>query len=40
VVEAMKMQNVLRADRDGVVKKIHAAPGATPAVDALILKFA
>ena len=40
VVEAMKMQNVLRADRDGVVKKIHAAPGATLAVDALILEFA
>ena len=40
VVEAMKMQNVLRAERDGVVKKIHAAPGATLAVDALILEFA
>src|SRR4029453_9979969 len=24
VVEAMKMQNVLRAERDGTVKKIHA----------------
>ena len=40
VVEAMKMQNVLRAERDGVVKKIHAAAGATLAVDALILEFA
>jgi propionyl-CoA carboxylase alpha chain len=40
VVEAMKMQNVLRAERDGIVKKIHAAPGATLAVDALILEFA
>ena len=40
VIEAMKMQNVLRAERDGVVKKIHAAPGATLAVDALILEFA
>jgi len=39
VVEAMKMQNVLRAERDGVVKKIHASPGATLAVDALILEF-
>jgi len=39
VVEAMKMQNVLRAERDGTVKKIHAAPGATLAVDALILEF-
>jgi propionyl-CoA carboxylase alpha chain len=40
VVEAMKMQNVLRAERDGVVKSIHAKPGATLAVDALILEFA
>jgi propionyl-CoA carboxylase alpha chain len=40
VVEAMKMQNVLRAERDGTVKKIHAVPGATLAVDALILEFA
>lgn len=28
VVEAIKMQNVLRAERDGVVKKIHATAGA------------
>jgi propionyl-CoA carboxylase alpha chain len=40
VVEAMKMQNVLRAERDGVVKKIYATAGATLAVDALILEFA
>jgi len=40
VVEAMKMQNVLRAERDGTVKKIHASAGATLAVDALILEFA
>jgi propionyl-CoA carboxylase alpha chain len=40
IVEAMKMQNVLRAERDGTVKKVHAAAGATLAVDALILEFA
>jgi propionyl-CoA carboxylase alpha subunit len=40
IVEAMKMQNVLRAERDATVKKIHAAAGATLAVDALILEFA
>ncbi|WGD56041.1 acetyl/propionyl/methylcrotonyl-CoA carboxylase subunit alpha [Bradyrhizobium sp. CB1650] len=40
VVEAMKMQNVLRAERDGTVKKVHASAGATLAVDALILEFA
>ena len=39
VVEAMKMQNVLRAERDGVVKSIHARPGATVAVDDVILEF-
>src|SRR5690606_16605832 len=40
VVEAMKMQNVLRAEQDGTVKRIAAVPGATLAVDALILEFA
>jgi propionyl-CoA carboxylase alpha chain len=40
VIEAMKMQNVLRAERDGAVKKIYATSGATLAVDALILEFA
>ena len=40
VVEAMKMQNVLRAERDGIVKKIHASAGATLPVDAMILEFA
>jgi propionyl-CoA carboxylase alpha chain len=40
VVEAMKMQNVLRAERDGTVKRVHATAGATLAVDALILEFA
>ncbi|QPF85661.1 acetyl/propionyl/methylcrotonyl-CoA carboxylase subunit alpha [Bradyrhizobium genosp. L] len=39
VVEAMKMQNVLRAEQDGAVKKIHASAGTTLAVDALILEF-
>jgi propionyl-CoA carboxylase alpha chain len=40
VIEAMKMQNVLRAEQDGTIKKIHATAGATLAVDALILEFA
>ncbi len=40
VVEAMKMENVLRAELDAVVKKIHAKPGDTLAVDAVILEFA
>jgi len=40
VVEAMKMENVLRAERDGKVKKIVAKAGDTLAVDAVILEFA
>jgi propionyl-CoA carboxylase alpha chain len=39
VVEAMKMENVLRAEIDGTVKKIHAQPGDSLAVDAVILEF-
>ncbi|MGF1607950.1 MAG: biotin/lipoyl-containing protein, partial [Kiloniellales bacterium] len=39
VVEAMKMENVLRAERDGIVSAIHAAPGASLAVDQAILEF-
>jgi propionyl-CoA carboxylase alpha subunit len=40
VVEAMKMENVLRAERDGTVKKLHAKPGDSLAVDAVIMEFA
>jgi len=40
VVEAMKMENVLRAERDGTIKAIHARVGETLAVDAPILEFA
>jgi propionyl-CoA carboxylase alpha subunit len=40
VVEAMKMENVLRAERDGVVKSIKAKPGDSLAVDAVIMEFA
>ena len=39
VVEAMKMENVLRAERDGTVKRIVARPGDTLAVDAVIMEF-
>ena len=40
VVEAMKMENVLRAERDGVVKTVHVKPGDSLAVDSVILEFA
>jgi len=38
-VEAMKMENTLRAERRGVVKAIKAAPGASLKVDEVIMEF-
>ena len=40
VVEAMKMENILRAERDGTIKKIRVKQGDSIAVDAVILEFA
>ncbi len=39
VIEAMKMENVLRAERDGAIKTLHADPGESLAVDQAILEF-
>jgi propionyl-CoA carboxylase alpha chain len=39
VVEAMKMENVLRAEHDGVVKSLHAGNGDSLKVDQQILEF-
>ncbi|WP_372930572.1 acetyl-CoA carboxylase biotin carboxylase subunit [Methyloceanibacter sp.] len=39
VVEAMKMENVLKAERDGTVAKVLAKPGDSLNVDAVILEF-
>jgi propionyl-CoA carboxylase alpha chain len=39
-VEAMKMENVLRADREVTVARILAKPGDSLAVDAVIMEFA
>jgi propionyl-CoA carboxylase alpha chain len=39
IVEAMKMQNVLRAERDVEVKKINARAGDSLGVDAVIMEF-
>ncbi|KPQ17349.1 MAG: propionyl-CoA carboxylase alpha subunit PccA [Rhodobacteraceae bacterium HLUCCO18] len=38
-VEAMKMENILRAERKGVVVKINADPGDSLAVDDVIMEF-
>ncbi len=40
LVEAMKMENVLRAERDGTVRSIEARVGESLAVDAPIMVFA
>jgi propionyl-CoA carboxylase alpha chain len=40
VVEAMKMENILRADRDATVSKVHAKAGDSLPVDAVILEVA
>jgi propionyl-CoA carboxylase alpha chain len=40
IVEAMKMENVLRAERDASVATIAAKEGESLAVDAVILEFA
>ncbi len=39
VIEAMKMENVLRAETDGVVKAVNARPGDSLAVDDIILEL-
>lgn len=39
VIEAMKMENVLRAERDGVISEIKARPGENLMVDQPILEF-
>ncbi len=39
VIEAMKMENLLRAERDGRIVKLHARPGDSLAVDQIIVEF-
>jgi propionyl-CoA carboxylase alpha chain len=39
VVEAMKMENILRATKSGTVKSVNAAQGESLAVDAIILEM-
>jgi propionyl-CoA carboxylase alpha chain len=40
IVEAMKMENILRAERDVTVKAVNAKKGDSLAVDAVIMEFA
>ena len=39
VIEAMKMENLLRAEQDGKVSKVVAKPGASLSVDEVIIEF-
>ncbi|WP_103727535.1 acetyl/propionyl/methylcrotonyl-CoA carboxylase subunit alpha [Novosphingobium sp. HII-3] len=39
VIEAMKMENILRAEKSGTVKSVNAAAGQSLAVDATILEL-
>ncbi len=38
-IEAMKMENILRAEKKGVVSKINASAGDSLAVDDVIMEF-
>ena len=38
-IEAMKMENVLKAERDCVVDKLMAKPGESLSVDQIIIAF-
>jgi propionyl-CoA carboxylase alpha chain len=39
VIEAMKMENILTATQDGVVKAVKAGVGESLAVDQVIIEF-
>ena len=40
VVEAMKMQNIIRAEREGVVKTVGPKAGDSVAADEVLVEFA
>ena len=40
VLEAMKMENILKAPDDAVVKKVHVAKGNTVEKNAVLITFA
>ncbi|MDP1988973.1 acetyl/propionyl/methylcrotonyl-CoA carboxylase subunit alpha [Phenylobacterium sp.] len=40
IIEAMKMQNIIRAERDGVVKTVGAKQGDSVAADEVLVEFA
>ncbi len=40
VIEAMKMQNIIRAERDGVLKVVSAKPADSVSADEVLAEFA
>jgi propionyl-CoA carboxylase alpha chain len=40
VIEAMKMQNIIRAERDGVLKAVNVGPGDSVSADEVLAEFA
>jgi propionyl-CoA carboxylase alpha chain len=40
IIEAMKMQNILKAERDGVIKLVGPKPGDSVAADEMLVEFA
>ena len=40
IIEAMKMQNIIRAEREGVVKAVNATAGDSVAADDVLVEFA
>ena len=39
VIEAMKMQNILKSERDGKIKSVKVVEGDSVAVDQLLIEF-
>lgn len=39
IIEAMKMQNIIKAEIDGVIDKVNIKAGDSVAVDALLIEF-
>lgn len=39
IVEAMKMQNIIKSEIEGKVKKVNVKPGQSVAVDELLIEF-
>jgi propionyl-CoA carboxylase alpha chain len=40
IIEAMKMQNIIKAERDGVVKTVGPKAGDSVAADEVLVEFA